>query len=174
MKLVASLGTSPGGILETFEYLRRNGVEINDIEVVKTKDNAVSKAYDYLLSMFSCCIKLSYNDVIMGTLELPFSDITTSDDLNEMMKLVEPIINEGDYVDITGGRKAISMVMGLVAMKKKAHVITTIVPQSKYNEVQEKLKKGHQLVTENCSPSDKDFFCSLLTKDAVTIEINLE
>lgn len=116
---------------------------------------------------------MRYNDVMMGAIDLPFSDITTSDDLNELMKIVSPAINQGDYVDITGGRKAISMVMGLIAMKRKAHVVTTIVSQSKYNEVQEKLRKGHQPVTQNCSPSDKEFFCSLLSSDAVTIEINL-
>ncbi|WP_162205003.1 hypothetical protein [Sulfuracidifex tepidarius] len=57
-------------------------------------------------------MKLRYNDVMMGAIDLPFSDITTSDDLNELMKIVSPAINQGDYVDITGGRKAISMVMG--------------------------------------------------------------
>ncbi len=171
--LVASLGTSPGGILETFLYLRSKGEDVRTITVVKTTDPGVSKAYDYLLSMFSCCVKLKYSDVILEPLDLPFSDITSSDDLIEMRNLVEEKITQGDYVDITGGRKAISMVMGMIAMKKKAKIITTIVSQKSYNQIQEKMKQSHPPVQGKCSDQDKEFFCSLIANDSKTIEISL-
>jgi len=172
MKLIATLGTSPGGVLETFEYLRKKGDLVTDIVIITTGNPNVKKAYDYLLSMFSCCIKLKYQDVYIEEIRLPFDDITSEEDLIQLMKIASDKVNAGDYVDITGGRKAISMAMGMLAFKNGAKVITTIVPQEKYNEVQQEMKSNRKPIRGECTDQDREYFCKLIANNATTIEIS--
>jgi|BEDMetMinimDraft_2_1075160.scaffolds.fasta_scaffold04133_1 CRISPR-associated protein Csx14 len=176
VKLVATLGTTPGGILETFLYLRKKDSRLNEIVVITTSHESVRKAYDILVSMFLCCIKeRPKSNVIIKKIELDIDDITSSDDLDEFMNKINGVVEEGDYVDITGGRKGMSVAASIVAINKKAKVFTSIIPQDEYKEISNKLfKKDIKTVTneKDCGEEEKEFFCSLISKNARTFEFH--
>ena len=78
------------------------------------------------------------------------------------MEKVKGKIGRGDFVDVTGGRKVMSIALALAAMRAGARVITTVIPQEEYSRVQALLEKGY---------SDP---CELLSKQSRTIELYLE
>ncbi|MCY0859827.1 MAG: CRISPR-associated ring nuclease Crn1 [Sulfolobaceae archaeon] len=172
-KLVATLGTSPGGIVETFLHLRESDSSLNDIVVITTSDPSTRKAYDILLNIFQCCVKVNYPQVMLSKIEMPFQDITSSEDLEEFYNKIKGVINEGDYVDITGGRKAMSAVAAMAAAKKGARVFTTIIPQSDYTIINNKVKELEDKVIEKCDEALKGIYCSLISKNARTIELTI-
>ncbi len=45
--------------------------------------------------MFSCCIKLKYQDVYIEEIRLPFDDITSEEDLIQLMKIASDKVNAG-------------------------------------------------------------------------------
>lgn len=167
-RLIATLGTSPGGIIESFLYLVKVDPDLNDIVVIATSDPLVQKAYNILLSIFSCCVKPNFR-VMLSKKDLPFPDISSSEDLKVFYQVAESIIEPGDYVDITGGRKAISVVAAMAAMNKGAKVLTTIIPQNEYTRINNIIKNMGNEVKENCSEEEKKVVCSLISQKATTI-----
>ncbi|WP_157043053.1 CRISPR-associated ring nuclease [Sulfuracidifex metallicus] len=73
----------------------KKGDLVTDIVIITTGNPNVKKAYDYLLSMFSCCIKLKYQDVYIEEIRLPFDDITSEEDLIQLMKIASDKVNAG-------------------------------------------------------------------------------
>ncbi|WP_218185315.1 hypothetical protein [Sulfuracidifex metallicus] len=60
----------------------------------------------------------------------------------------------------------------MLAFKNGAKVITTIVPQEKYNEVQQEMKSNRKPIRGECTDQDREYFCKLIANNATTIEIS--
>ncbi len=163
MKLIASLGTSPGGIAETFSYIANAYKSVpNEVIVITTSSPKVDKAYNALLEIFSKCVKPKFGEVLIERVNISSDDIYSSEDLWELSEKVKGKIGKGDFVDVTGGRKVMSIALALVAIKSGARVLTTIIPQDEYNRIQGLLEKGYS------NP------CELISKQSRTIELYLE
>jgi CRISPR-associated protein Csx14 len=174
-KLVATLGTSPGGVAESLLYLNKIGILINDIEILLTSEPTVLKSYNIVSTILTCCVNLGY-DIYISKHVLPFNDIESNEELITLKTKLEEIINEGDYVDITGGRKAISVIAALIAKKKKAHVITSIIPQDEYTRINNLLKNIQTKEIKSrreCDEETKKLYCSLISNTSKTILFEL-
>mgnify|MGYP001772793892 CR=1 FL=1 len=163
MKLIASLGTSPGGIAETFSYIANTYKAVpSEVIVITTSSPKVDKAYNVLLEIFSKCVRPKFGEVVIERLNISSDDIYSSQDLWELSEKVKGKMGKGDFVDVTGGRKVMSIALALVAIRSGAKVVTTVIPQEEYNRIQSLMEKGY---------SDP---CELLSKQSRTIELYLE
>ena len=79
--------------------------------------------------------------VVVRDLVAPMEDVEGPEDFRRFMDAVLSVMRSGDYVDLTGGRKAMSVAAALVAREVGAHLVTTIVPQEEYGRVNELIKE---------------------------------
>ncbi|ARM76921.1 CRISPR-associated ring nuclease Crn1 [Acidianus manzaensis] len=175
VKLVCTLGTSPGGIFETLGNLRKGNYEaenpipvnIKEVYVIRTSDKAVDIAWKLVKAIFACC---GEKDVTISDISLQITDITSNSDYELFMKEVSSRISKGDYVDFTGGRKAMSVAAAIAAKELNAHIVTTIIPQNEYNEIAQRAKglKEEDIIAGGNRDCRVDF-CSLTSKNARTI-----
>ncbi|AWR96166.1 CRISPR-associated protein [Acidianus sulfidivorans JP7] len=188
VKLISTLGTSPGGVFETLNNLRRGNynskdnvvpVKITEVYVVRTKDRSVELAWKLIKGIFACC---GDNEVELVDIPLEISDINSVEDYDYFKKEVSSKISAGDYIDFTGGRKAMSVAAAIEAKRLNAHIVTTIIPQDEYNAIQSKIKGINvkdldniignikNIKSENTKEACSKFdFCSLTSKNAKTI-----
>lgn len=181
VKLVCTLGTSPGGIFETFMNLKKGNyeaedsktpVEIDEVYVIRTSDAAVEFAWKLVKAIFVCCERPQAKIV---DIPVEIQDINSIADFEKFRSKLSSVISPKDYVDFTGGRKAMSVAAALVAMGVKAHVVTTIIPQEEYNRISsivKELQSKKELVEKagkgECNEI-KDKICSLVSNNARTI-----
>jgi len=172
-KLVATLGTSPGGVLETFLYLIKQGVEIDEIRVITTTNPEVEKAWKIVKIMFICCVKEKYPNVIISKHPVEMDDINNEEDLIKFKNFIEKQIGEGDYVDITGGRKGMSVAAALAAKKKGAKITTSIISQDSYREINNRIRELKNIPElqdrAQCVGEIKNTYCNLISDKANTI-----
>jgi hypothetical protein len=136
VKLVATLGKTVGGVAETIINLSEGNyvapfdpkpVKVDELIIVKTKE--VEEVYNVLSSLILCCTGI---DKVI-TVSLPFNDVESPKDFIEVRETVRGIIRAGDYLDFTGGRKAISAAAVLAAREMGAHLVTSIIPHEEYD-----------------------------------------
>ncbi|BCU67735.1 CRISPR-associated protein [Sulfolobales archaeon HS-7] len=145
VKLVATLGTSPGGIYETYKNLTTGNYEgenvypvtIDEVYVVKTADPEVQLAGKLVMKIFLCLNE----KVSIAEIPLPMSDVTSKEDYEVIRRELRNKVQPGDYVDFTGGRKAMSVAAAIVAKDLRATPVTTIIPQEEYGRIQSELKE---------------------------------
>lgn len=136
VKLVATLGKTVGGVAETIINLSEGNyvapfdpkpVKVDELIIVKTKE--VEEVYNVLSSLILCCTGIDK----VTTVSLPFNDVESPKDFIEVRETVRGIIRAGDYLDFTGGRKAISAAAVLAAREMGAHLVTSIIPHEEYD-----------------------------------------
>lgn len=180
VKLVCTLGTSPGGIFETFMNLRKGNyeaenpilVDIDEVYVIRTSDETVQFAWKLIKAIFACCERPA---VKITDIPVDIQDIYSKDDFKKFKDKLSSVVGPKDYVDFTGGRKAMSVAAVLVAREAKAHVVTTIIPQNEYNRISSIIKElqGQKDLVEKAGSGNcdgiKEKICNLVSKDARTI-----
>ncbi|BFH74169.1 CRISPR-associated ring nuclease Crn1 [Sulfurisphaera javensis] len=145
VKLIATLGTSPGGVFETYTNLINGNyesdnpskVEIDTIYLIRTLDKDVEFAFKLVKALFIC--QKIPSEVV--EIKINISDITNKQEYEQFKSQIFQKIGKGDFVDFTGGRKAMSVAAAIQALKRDAYLVTTIIPQSEYNRIQNKLKE---------------------------------
>lgn len=178
-KLLATLGTSSRGVVETFIYLTEvKGEDITDIRIITTKNRQTELAYRLLVSALVCCTKRG-STIAVSKEEIEGEDVTNHRELEELVSIVDRNLSPGDYVDITGGRKIMSTVTALTATKKGANIITTIISQQHLNRVQQLMNSGREKTVEkpsDCQISgDQVSPCELVLREgSVTLEMGPE
>ncbi|AOL16707.1 hypothetical protein BFU36_08320 [Sulfolobus sp. A20] len=176
-KLVSTLGTSPGGVLETFEYLMKNGVQITEIRVITTKNPEVEKAWRILNVLFLCCVKQKYPKVEIAKYQIDIDDINNEDDLRKFKEFIEGHLQPDDYMDITGGRKGMSVAAALAAKAVGAKIITSIISQQSYRSINDKIRNLTNIPElkrrEECNEQLEKDYCELISKDAKTIVFDI-
>jgi CRISPR-associated protein Csx14 len=174
VKLVATLGTSPGGVFETYMNLKSGNyggepVDIKEVYIIRTSDKAVELAWKLVKAIFVCC---GSKEVEIADIPLPINDIVTKEDYEIFRKGLQGKISKGDYVDFTGGRKAMSVAAAINAIRNSAYVVTTIIPQNEYNRIQNLIKQLKEEEIDEAGKGkcvNKEKFCELISKDARTI-----
>ncbi len=167
------MGKSPGGIAETLLNLKDgkfvapfdpSPVKVDELIVVKTKE--VQESYYVLKAILLCCSGFTN----LKPLELPFDDVTTPDDFVEVRETMRRLLRAGDFLDFTGGRKAISSAAVLAAREVGAHLVSTLISQEEYyvqnkiyNSVKERATRVYK--REDCV----SLICDLISKDSKTI-----
>ncbi len=172
-KLVSTLGTSPGGVLETFEYLVKKGVEITEIRVITTRNPEVDKAWRILNILFLCCLKEKYPKVEIAKYQIDIDDINSEDDLRKFKEFIQGHLQPHDYMDITGGRKGMSVAAALAAKAAGALIVTSIISQQSYRTINDKIRNFTNVPElksrAECNEQLKRDYCELISKDAKTI-----
>ena len=139
-RLIATLGTSPGGIYETYKNLTNANYDavtkknhnIDEIILITTNDPNVNFAYK-LVELIFAYFKES---VSIKRVSINFSDIDDYKKSLEFLNIIKTIdINEKDLIDITGGRKSMSTILAIEASRKNAKIFTTIIPQNMYHKI---------------------------------------
>ncbi|TRM80221.1 hypothetical protein DJ522_08760, partial [Sulfolobus sp. F3] len=89
--------------------------------------------------------------------------ITVREKLREVLKV-------GDYLDFTGGRKAISAAAALTAREIGAHLVTSIIDEEEYDRIK---KRYYEIKDKALGVYDKGqclgYLCDLYTSKARTI-----
>lgn len=144
-KLIATLGTSPGGIFETYTnlvkgtYEAENPIpqEIDSVYIIRTVDKEVDFAWKLIKLLFSCLkVPATISDIRVNV-----TDIMSKTDYDTFKNAIFDKIIKGDFVDFTGGRKSMSVAAAIGALKRGGNLVTTIIPQQEYNRIQQKLKE---------------------------------
>ncbi|QGA53965.1 hypothetical protein GFS03_04915 [Sulfolobus sp. E5-1-F] len=172
-RLVATLGKSPGGIAETLANLSSGNylapfetkeVKINELIVIRTAE--VMESYYFLKTILLCCLDFTN----IREVGLPFDDISSPQDFLTVRETVRKVLSTGDYLDFSGGRKAITAAAVLAARDVGAHLVTTIIDQSDYIRMN---KRYEELKERALSVYNKgeclSYFCDLMSSKAKTI-----
>ena len=173
VKLVATLGTSPGGIAETLYNLSEGKYvapfepkEINFEELIVVRTKGTDEAFYALKAILLCCVGYEKVKEVL----FPFDDVNEPKDFVTVRETVRGLLKPGDYLDFTGGRKAISAAAVLSARDVGAHLVTTLIDQQEYGEMLRKFNQLKDKVTGVYSLGDcRSYFCDLVSKTARTI-----
>ncbi|BFH74720.1 CRISPR-associated ring nuclease Crn1 [Sulfurisphaera javensis] len=173
VKLVATLGKSPGGIAETILNLSSGKyvspfepkeIKIEKLIVIRTKE--VEDAYYTLKAILFCCLDFTNVEEVV----LPFNDITSPQDFITVRETVRKALKAGDFFDFTGGRKAISSAGVLSARDVGAHLVTSIIDQDEYVKMN---KRFEELKDRALNVYNKgqclSYFCDLISSRALTV-----
>lgn len=104
MKLVSTLGTTPGGVAETYLSLLRGDysapfpsspLKIDELIVVRTRGTDVS--FSVLSAIFSKCV----SPIPMREVILSIEDVMSPQDFKEVREKVRSLLSPGDYLDFT-------------------------------------------------------------------------
>ena len=151
MNLVSTLGTTPGGVAETYLSLVKGNylapfpnypLKIDEIVVVRTKGTDLS--FSVLSTIFSKCV----SSIPIREVKLSIDDVMNPQDFKEVRERVRSLLSPGNYLDFTGGRKAISAAAALAAREAGAHLVSTTVDQDTYarmNEAMRRIAKGEDV-----------------------------
>ncbi|QXJ35106.1 CRISPR-associated ring nuclease Crn1 [Saccharolobus shibatae] len=173
VKLVATLGKSPGGIAETLDNLisgnyvapfEAKEIKVNELVVIRTEE--VTESYYFLKTILLCC--LDFTNV--REVALPFDDISSPQDFITVRETVRKVLSTGDYLDFSGGRKAITAAAVLTARDVGAHLVTTVIDQDDYIRMNRRYEelKGKALSVYNKGQC-VSYFCDLMSSKAKTI-----
>ncbi len=145
-RLIATLGTTPGGVYETYKNLSnatydaniKERHDIKEIVLVTTNDSNVNFAYK-LVELIFLYFK---ENVRINKVSVNFSDISDYKKSLEFLNLIKTMdINERDLIDITGGRKSMSTILAIEASRRNAKIFTTIIPQNEYGKISGTISK---------------------------------
>ncbi|MDT7862698.1 MAG: CRISPR-associated ring nuclease Crn1 [Saccharolobus sp.] len=173
VRLVATLGKSPGGIAETIRNLTSGKyvapfepTEINIDEVIVLRTKGTDEAYYFLKAILYCCLNItSIKEIVFD-----FDDITSPKDFISVREKTRSVLKAGDYLDFTGGRKAISSAAVLAARDAGAHLVSSIVDQNEYIQMN---KRFEELKDKAMRVYNKgqclSYFCDLISPNAQTI-----
>ncbi|WP_252901503.1 CRISPR-associated ring nuclease Crn1 [Vulcanisaeta sp. JCM 14467] len=176
VRLVVTLGTTPGGVYESFINLRLGRcigcvgpVGVDEVYVVRSA--SVEFTWKLVKAIFTCC---DTGDVVIKDLVAPMEDMEDPEDFRRFMDAVLSVVRGGDYVDFTGGRKAMSVAAALAAREVGAHLVTTVVPPEEYGRVNELIRRlrGVEGLVEEAARGNcgiKDLVCGLVSGGARTI-----
>jgi hypothetical protein len=173
VNLVATLGKTPGGVVETFKNLREGlceapfdvrGITFDNVIVIKTKE--VEESYYTLKALFMCCLDfINVKDVT-----LPFDDVSSYEDFFKVRDVIRKVLKPGDFLDFSGGRKAISAAAVLVAREVGAHIVSSIIPHEEYEVANRLFSKVKDKAVRIYSKSEcVSYICDLISKRAKTI-----
>ncbi|MBB5254596.1 CRISPR-associated ring nuclease Crn1 [Sulfurisphaera ohwakuensis] len=173
VKLVSTLGTSPGGVAETLQNLSTGKYiapfepkEIKFDEFIVLRTKGTEEAYYALRAILLCCIGFEKIKEVV----FPFNDIENPKDFITVRETVREILKPGDFMDFTGGRKAISAAAVLSARDVGAHLVSTIIDQKEYGEMIVKFNKLKDKLESVYSKGDcRSYFCDLMSSTARTI-----
>ncbi|MFP3201533.1 MAG: CRISPR-associated ring nuclease Crn1 [Sulfolobus sp.] len=173
VKLVATLGKTVGGVAETIINLSEGNyvapfdpkpVKVDELIIVKTKE--VEEVYNVLSSLILCCTGIDK----VTTVSLPFNDVESPKDFIEVRETVRGIIRAGDYLDFTGGRKAISAAAVLAAREMGAHLVTSIIPHEEYDVLNKEYLRVKDVALRVYRKTDcVKSLCNLVSPHARTI-----
>jgi hypothetical protein len=172
-KLVSTLGKSPGGIAETLVSLTEGNyvapfdpvpIKIEELIVVKTKE--VEESFYVLKALLLCCS----NFVNVKVINLPFDDVNSPNDFVQVRETIRKVLKAGDYLDFTGGRKAISSAAVLAAREAGAHLVSSIIPHEEYEIINKKFNAVKDRAMKIYKKEDcVSYVCDLISKDSRTI-----
>ncbi len=130
VKLVSIIGRAPGVAHTSLCLLTSAGVDVDRVILVGNVPEALEEAASILAE---CpCPDGSLPGKPVETVRLSFPDVRSQADLSELGDTLCRVIERGDYVDITGGRKIMSAWAAIVAVNSGAHVVASIVPEEEW------------------------------------------
>ncbi len=179
--VIAPLGTSPPVItafVKAFQGIR-------DVVVLTTRDPIVKQGFE----LVKLALKLRYPNVRVHERELPFDDVTTTDENFQFMGIAAGIIktqrekynSKEIYLNVSGGRKNMSITLSLLGQLMGVdgvfHVITRDVRA--INTLLESLRKDVESIYEAKSEEEKvriyrekgRYFDSLMFPDVELIKL---
>ncbi len=141
MRLVSLVGTSPGVLHTTLCKLLEEGeIDPDELEEVLVVSTLEQQAREALEIAGSCPCPATGKPPLPADAKaaihlLPYSDIDSQQRLADLRKKLATLIQPGDIVDATGGRKAMSIAAAVEATAKGARVVMTHIPPETYREV---------------------------------------
>ncbi|NOZ89330.1 MAG: hypothetical protein GXO15_05335 [Crenarchaeota archaeon] len=145
-RLVSLVGTSPGVLHTTLckllEHRLLSFSELDEVLVISTREQWATEAIEIARS---CPCPATGNSPLQPGVKTsiyvtPFNDVDSQERLHNLRGLLAEIIDEGDIVDVTGGRKAMTVTAVVEAKERGATVVMTHIPPETYREIAEETK----------------------------------
>ncbi len=154
-RLVATIGTSPGTVYETLLNLCRgrydsgeektSPIPVDTVVIAYTSAQKVVNAYRVASLLVKCSKTLFQGtkkelpspcnvEKIIGV-PLGIADVSSRKEYEIFYEKIGSYIDQGDVVDVTGGRVAMAVAAAIRAAKRDAMVVASTVPPEKYREL---------------------------------------
>ncbi len=149
------MGTSPGAVYETLLNLCRGSYDcgggecprlsIDQVTLVRTSEASVEAAARVARLLIHCSgevfpegdeRRLPCSVRSVGVVALGFPDIRARSEYEEFRRRIASVVGQGDVVDVSGGRVAMSVgaaLAPLVHRLREVVVVATSVPQNTYS-----------------------------------------
>ncbi|QKR00755.1 hypothetical protein GWK48_10465 [Metallosphaera tengchongensis] len=173
VNLLATLGRTVGGPVETFENLS-NGNYISDFpphkvkvdELIALTTSETEETFFIMKAVLMCCL----NFTKVRAVRLDIDDVSTPQDFVLVREKVKGLLRPGDYLDFSGGRKAISSAAVLGAREVGAHLVTSIIGEDEYDRVKGRMVQIRDRALAVYRPEQcLGYLCDLYTTKARTI-----
>ncbi len=155
VRLLATLGTSPGPVYETLLNLCRGSYEapytprirVETVTLVHTSNPAVKDAYHAAKLLILCSHTLfpEGDDRRLpgeclprevSSLPLEIDDVASRSEYEEFVKKIQSVVGPGDIVDISGGRVAMAVAAAMYASSMPGTmVVASAVPSDAYRSL---------------------------------------
>ncbi len=140
--LVSTLGTSPGGVCEILRYLAlKRGVKINEVILIRTSDPKVEFAFKLVKLMIKLCVG---HDIKVSDCVFEKDDIESMEDLDRFRQMLTMLIekhkNKEVHVDVTGGRKVMSIVTAIDCSKIAKGIYVAHISPEAYRYIGSKIE----------------------------------
>ncbi|BES81667.1 CRISPR-associated ring nuclease [Pyrodictium abyssi] len=137
MRLVVLLGTSPGVLHTTLCLLQEIGSEPSSITVYATLPGVAEEALK--IAQTCPCPELGKPPLTSSTrvivIELPFDDVVNTNNLEELRRILAPVLGSDTVLDVSGGRKAMAVAAALEAVARGSRVIASVIPEDEYERI---------------------------------------
>jgi len=153
-RLVVLLGRSPGVLRDVICSLLARGVVLDKVYVVGTRDSLFDEAEKVL---HACpCPQGNAKTIPLHKIILPYNDIDSFEKLTHFRTTIRALANPNTIVDVTGGRKLMSVGAAIEALQVGVQVSYLLVPPQEL----ERLK--------NCKPDENPCTCTTQNPKHIT------
>ncbi|ALL01391.1 hypothetical protein Pyrde_1345 [Pyrodictium delaneyi] len=139
-RLVALIGASPGVLHTTLCLLRRKGIQVDEVVVVATRHEWGTEAIEIARSCPCPGEEAPPAPPATRLLLLPSTDITGPQDITQLRKTLSRLLGPDTILDVTGGRKLMSIAAALEALRKGATITASIIPIHEYDRIRRATK----------------------------------
>jgi CRISPR-associated protein Csx14 len=134
-RLVSLVGRSPGTLHTVLCLLAREGARVGHVTIVATLPDAAEEA-ERIAQACPCpwTSRPPAEGVPVEKLLLPYQDVTTSSHIRHLRQTIASLLTPDTVLDVTGGRKAMSIAAAIEAAAHGAAIVAAHIPWRSYLE----------------------------------------
>jgi len=134
-RLVALVGASPGALHTTLCLLLRRGIQVDEVLVVTTRREWGAEAIEIARSCPCPGTGEPPAPTATRTITLPYTDIESPHHLAQLRRTLATLLGPNTILDVTGGRKLMSIAAALEALRTGATIAATTILQEEYTRM---------------------------------------
>ena len=134
-RLVALVGASPGALHTTLCLLRQRGIQVDEVVVVATRREWGAEAVEIARSCPCPGTGEPPAPAAICIITLPYTDVEGPHHLAQLRRTLSTLLGPNTILDVTGGRKLMSIAAALEALRTGATIAATTIPHEEYTRI---------------------------------------